>query len=336
MVNTSYPNEGGCIVPEIKERVRSSLTQKENKELLISLFKTGHSYRDIAEVTGIQWKSVRASLKRWGYQREYSPEVLTEVQKEEAIKLYNEKVPVWKIAKDFGCSIAPLYRLLKKTGSTKAFGVNIRKYEVNHDYFENIDSEDKAYFLGFMFADGYNRQVEKEKSIKLTLAIKDICVVESLRAKICPEKKFYINKRSLKNPNWQDSVALSVYSSKLSDDLAKWGCVQAKTHILTFPENLDPEFHRHFIRGYFDGDGCCNPKRFEIVGTIAFVEKVQEILMEKLGLNKTKLGRRHKDRDDTIRTLIYGGTNVTKRIYDYLYTDAEYFLERKKSKFNIN
>lgn len=335
MVDISCLEEGSCKFPEIKERFRSSLTQKKNKELLISLFKSGKSYRDIAEVTGVQWKSVRASLKRWGFQREYDPKVLTTLQEKEAIELYENNVPVYKIAEIYGCSIAPLYKLLKLKGVTKPPGENTRKYAVNHDYFENIDSEDKAYFLGFMYADGYNRQVHGQKSMTLNLAIKDISVIESLREKVCPDKKLYINYRSLKNPNWQDSVCLSVQSVKLSDDLAKWGCVQAKTHILTFPENLDPNFYRHFIRGYFDGDGYCNPKRFDLIGTIPFLERVQEILMKELNLNKTKLGRRHKDREDTIRTLIYGGTHVTKRIYEYLYKDAEYFLERKKLNFNI-
>ncbi len=306
----------------------------------VELYNSGFSVQKITKITGVNKYQVTKVLKEYGVYRvsEKLAEryALSFEEKQQIIQEYLAGETKQRIAIKYKHGESNIKRILQNAGiKIIGAGVRNRKYAVNHDYFENIDSEDKAYFLGFMYADGYNRQVHGQKSMTLNLAIKDISVIESLREKVCPDKKLYINYRSLKNPNWQDSVCLSVQSVKLSDDLAKWGCVQAKTHILTFPENLDPNFYRHFIRGYFDGDGYCNPKRFDLIGTIPFLERVQEILMKELNLNKTKLGRRHKDREDTIRTLIYGGTHVTKRIYEYLYKDAEYFLERKKLNFNI-
>lgn len=302
-------------------------------EIMISLFNSGKSYKEIAELFGIKWKSVRHYLYLRGFRT--SNEILNDTDKEEVLRLYNNKVPIEQIALQFNCSEAPLYRCLKHAKATRTQAESIRKYHVNHDYFSEIDTEDKAYFLGFFYADGYNHQKKRDVSISMTLAEKDISVLECLRSKICPEKPFYTNYRNQKNPNWQNSVTLKINSKQLSDDLAKWGCTQAKTFTITFPENLPKELYSHFIRGYFDGDGYAAKNRFEIVGTEKFLLKIQEILIKELEIGKTKLHTRHKERDNNIRTLIYGGSNIMKKLHDYLYTDASYYLERKKSNFQM-
>ena len=100
---------------------------------------------------------------------------------------------------------------------------------------------------------------------------------------------------------------------------------------------------RHFIRGYFDGDGCFsvikrndrkNPNsktyQFNITGMENPLRKIQEHLIKNTGVVDNGL----KHRKSTIAvTIHYSGRNVCKRILDYLYQDATIYLQRKYNKY---
>ena len=100
---------------------------------------------------------------------------------------------------------------------------------------------------------------------------------------------------------------------------------------------------RHFIRGYFDGDGCFsvikrndrkNPNsktyQFNIIGMENPLRKIQEHLIKNVGVADNGL----KHRKSTIAvTIHYSGRNVCKRILDYLYQDATIYLQRKYNKY---
>jgi len=70
-----------------------------------------------------------------------------------------------------------------------------------------------------------------------------------------------------------------------------------------------------------------------LIGEKSIVKHVQNIFINKIGLNETKLFKRHKERDGNTISLLYSGRNNVKKIYDYLYKDATVFLERKKEVF---
>ena len=125
----------------------------------------------------------------------------------------------------------------------------------------------------------------------------------------------------------------------LSKKLSELGVVQRKTFNIVFPQWLDKELYRHFIRGYFDGDGCiyigenCKNPTFSIVGTYEFLTDVQNILIEECCLNKTKFDKRFKESE--IFTLRYCGRNNTKKIRDWMYLDATIYIERKFDKYYL-
>lgn len=202
-----------------------------------------------------------------------------------------------------------------------------RIYNVDINMFDIIDSEEKAYWLGVLMADGSND--EKGYRITLTQAENNKELVYKFKEFLKAEHPIYINRRSLKNPNWQDSYSLAITSKTLSKFLAKHGIVQNKTDICKFPE-INPEYYSHFIRGYFDGDGYVGKNRFELCGTKELVLKIQEILINNCQIGITKLKKRHKTRPSNNYDLIYGGKNQLKKIYTFLYTSSEIYLERKK------
>ena len=126
-----------------------------------------------------------------------------------------------------------------------------RTYSVNEDYFNKIDSEDKAYFLGLLYADGYNYTAGKNKHFSLSLVDTDVLIL----FKKAINSKHSIYKIKLQNERYTQQYRLQINSKKLCERLTQLGCIQNKGKVLTFPsnDNLPQELIPHFIRGYFDG-----------------------------------------------------------------------------------
>jgi len=204
----------------------------------------------------------------------------------------------------------------------------MRKYRLNENFFEIIDSEEKAYFLGFLYADGYID--EKSNKVDLTLHNQDIEILNRFVTLLFPEGRPLKSIRS-------DYVRLVINSKKIVMDLKRHGCFQKKTFLLKFPTTVEREFIRDFIRGYFDGDGCVTVYKgtlnISIVGTIDFLDGIKRIFNECCDTNDTLYDNRHPDRCNNIRSLRYGGNILINRIYHYMYDNSIIYLSRKNNKF---
>lgn len=208
----------------------------------------------------------------------------------------------------------------------------MRKYNFNEHYFDIIDCQEKAYWLGFFAADGYNHA--SKGGIEFRLHKQDKEILEKFKSCIGANNPIRLYKQTYCN--------LSLYSKYLCNKLSEYGLIQAKTYTLQIPE-LGDTLMRHFIRGYFDGDGCFsvtkrndrkNPNsktyQFNITGMENPLRKIQEHLIRNIGIVDNGL----KHRKSTIAvTIHYNGRNVCKRILDYLYQDATIYLQRKYNKY---
>lgn len=174
---------------------------------------------------------------------------LTIEQELEVIKLKNNKIPVKKIMEQFNIkSNQTVYDIIKRNG--RSHQIANKKYNVNSSYFKDINTEEKAYWLGFLYADGYVRlrrsgelrlklkQTDKKhielfkKCIESTHPIKDsVSIVKYSDNKISKSKSSYI----------------SINNTKIVRDLIKLGCVNAKSFIIKLPK-LKHDLIRHFIR----------------------------------------------------------------------------------------
>jgi len=236
---------------------------------------------------------------------------------------YQKGLSIKEIHNLRGSGIKTIYRIVKEEGvyESKKGILSNRSYFFNQSYFENIDTSLKAYFLGFLYADGCNTG----EHLTVSINKKDIYLLEKLKQELETE----VNIKSCA----KDIVSLYVCSKKLCNDLSKHGCVPKKTFILTFPD-LPEHLVHHFIRGYFDGDGCIciTNKRhdFSIVGREEFVQSIQTILMEKCNLKKTKIIKNLRSPVFNVR---YSGRLQTNRIADYMYKDSSFHLMRKYDKF---
>lgn len=241
------------------------------------------------------------------------------------------KYKIEDVAKKFNLSATTVYTVLrshkivsnKKDKTEMSFERKefVKKFPFNENYFDDIDTPTKAYLLGFLYADGNNSS--KGNTVSLRIHKKDIELIYKMVEEISITSKLFYGKTD-------NQVQVNLYGKKICEALSKHGCVPRKTFLLEFPKHLEKKFYNHFIRGYFDGDGCFSVKQraFSLLGTESFLNKVQEILVENCQLNFTKISKRQN-----IFTLAYGGTIQTKRIRDYLYKDSTFHLSRKYSKF---
>lgn len=255
--------------------------------------------------------------------------------------LYNNGLSIINISKKLKMSKHKVRQILIDNNiEIKKRGITNRKYKVYHDYFDVIDSEEKAYFLGFLYADGYNNV--KDSFIRLTLHEKDKEILEKLNNLIQEKRPIatYIKKES-----GTKYLMLSIRSKQLSAKLAELGCGQKKTFIIKFPKNkFNDNLTHHFVRGYFDGDGCITrylPKgkktktyQFSITSTEEFATEIINIFNDKLNIKINKLYERFPERNTPIRSIFVNGNNNCKKIKEWLYKDATIFLQRKRNIFN--
>lgn len=240
------------------------------------------------------------------------------------------------IAKITGFYYGTVVKNLRKAGEkmpTK--GRFKRKYYLkNENFFDSIDSESKAYFLGLLCADG---NVYKNR-IKLTLESKDCHIIQTFAEVLETNKPVF--RKTYPSHNGCETCHLEIVSEQLVKSLLKLGVTPNKSLTLCFPD-IDKNYHSHFIRGYFDGDGrfalSKNRKMqytcgmFSMLGTRQFLERSQTILMEKCILQKTKLIK-----TGNIFRLSYGGNKQVKRIVEFMYKNSSIFLVRKYNKiFNL-
>lgn len=213
-----------------------------------------------------------------------------------------------------------------------------RRLNLNEDYFSTIDTEAKAYFLGLMYADGYNN--ESTYQVNLVLQEEDKTILEKFKEEL--EYGGELKYTDKTGQNRKSIYRLTLYSKKLSQDLAKAGCIKAKSLVLTYPSGdiLPTYLTSHFIRGYFDGDGCITShkssrqrpsKSMSFVGTRGFLLHVQEVLMEECGIKRTKLARHI-----STYALHCEGNKQVPRVFEYLYKSSSLYLTRKYNKFLIN
>lgn len=267
---------------------------------------------------------------------------LTHGEKNELFKMFETgKFTGTDLANFFPISKEAINSLLKRNGyKAKTQSELQRKYPITEEFFDVVNTEEKAYTLGMLYADGYNNT--DRNSVVLSLKESDKEILENITALLQPTKPLqYIvtdkNKKGFKNS--QNQYRLVIANKHISERLVELGCGKAKTHNLVFPtEGQVPKYlQRHFIRGYFDGDGSVSgnkQKQISIVGTINFLKPLQQILMSELDFSETALDQRHKDINNEIRSLRYCGINQCIKFRDWLYEGSTIFMKRKKEVFD--
>lgn len=225
-------------------------------------------------------------------------------------------------------------------------GYRIKK---NQDFFEKIDSEIKAYLLGYVLADGCVSIEPKRRNGIVYSYNKRLTLVSSINDReVINLFKEYIAKDALikeyHNPRGaivrKRQLQLRFSSVKLINDLIKLNIQPRKTYHIDFKfdfNNIPTELHRHFIRGFFDGDGSMCNSQFSLISTSSdFLDQIKEIIEKIVPLATNNKYEFVGKTVNWYKLYFFIGRNNQKQLlFDYLYKDSNFFLIRKKNKFNI-
>ncbi len=249
---------------------------------------------------------------------------LSRKQADEAVVLYTqEDMKLSDIARKMNTTSTTVSKELREKG------VKVKrkwKYRCDHEFFSVIDTEVKAYWLGFLMADGC--VASDTNTIAITLQDRDGYIMERMAKEMKTNSPVTYRDRRFKH--YQDTKSLRIYSGKIKQDLIRLGCTPRKSLTLQYPHGLIPDkLMHHFMRGFFDGDGGITtthgvPNSFMVCGPEGFISDYQDILIREVGLSKTKLSYQPK-----IVSASYGGNGNLHRLFNFLYKDATIFLHRK-------
>lgn len=250
---------------------------------------------------------------------------------QQIITMYSERnLSYQQIAKHFNVNPTVIRRVCKENGLKSRDNKFYRtKYSFNEDYFKDIDTEDKAYWLGFIYADGY---ITKGKKLGIKISNNDYQHLEKFKK--CINSNHAINVYSCQGGYSKVEnkfCQIELNSEKNVENLIGYGVLPRKSKILKFPVNIPHDLIRHFIRGYFDGDGSIY-KSDAFVG-VSFVGTKEFLIALKENLPINSVVEPYKSKNKDIYELKIGGGNILKAIYDYFYKESTIYLDRKYNKF---
>lgn len=205
------------------------------------------------------------------------------------------------------------------------------RLRVDEHVFDVIDTEEKAYWLGFMYADG-NISSERHR-LEMNLSITDIDHMEKFRKFLKLETEIRVDNQS---DTGRFKCRLSVRNKNLWQQLNDKGCVPAKSLILTFPKEeffANKNLIYDFIRGYCDGDGSLGlyttrdgktKTEISFVGTFEFLNGLQSFL-EISGYIRNKSSNNWKNKAYDLK---YSGAKA-RQVARLLYENSNVYMDRK-------
>lgn len=295
-------------------------------ERIVQLYQSGLIQQEIADMYGVgQYCISNILIKNNIKPRRY----ITENQKQNVIELYLSGQSQEQIERDLHMShnsisaILDAYDVQKRTPSEAS-----RIYNFNEHYFDIIDTPNKAYYLGMLYADGCN---QKNNMITLRLQEDDYDILEKLNREIQNERPLLYTPRQCKN--YKNTWSLCFGSPYVSQRLCELGCIHTKSLILKYPTWLDLYLQPHFLRGYMDGDGsiCKNPKKMSasLVSTHSFCAEAAKLIQKMCNCHCYIYIQAEHENGDATSILKLNHKADACMFLDYIYKDAELYMQRK-------
>lgn len=207
------------------------------------------------------------------------------------------------------------------------------KYTCDEHYFDIIDTQDKAYWLGYIYADGYI--TSNMKYFGISLSRKDEYILYNLNEDLSSTYK--IKRYDVKSGYKVgcEYSRLLICNPTLVNGLCNNGVLPHKTDIL-MPPNLNDDLIRHFIRGYFDGDGCVTMSKnigdVEILSTEPILDFIQQNLYDNSVIDRFYPYSKRKP-NQIVSRFRFGKIQSILNFFHYIYDGSNRKLERKYNKF---
>lgn len=264
--------------------------------------------------------------------------ILSDEQVQWCVEQYRSgKTSTW-IAKELAINDETVRKWLKRSGEKMRESRLAMAAPVNERFFEIIDTEPKAYWLGYLLADAcIGKSVGERRSLRFYVAAKDKWAIETFATDIEYGGSIRLPDKS------RGQYGICFNSKKLCGDLINHGYldwkVSGSSRIL---DSIPVELFHHFVRGFFDGDGSISYQKrknrkiglcfsFTIVAHLDHQSAMQE-LHDRLILAIDLRPKGVKIRQ-TCCAIGWNGNKQVARFGDWLYTDATRFLQRKRDRF---
>lgn len=274
--------------------------------------------------------SITTSRRNAAYEARLGPDVIDEIA-----RTYVLGAPVSLIAARHRLAAPAVAGILRRRCHTLRRGPEyLRKHHPVAEFFDVIDTEEKAYILGFVTADGC---VHPERNaLSIELAERDRTHLERIRDALSPGQELrphthHVGGRAIRQ--WR----LNVISREMVAALARLGVGPAKSATVRPAECIPPALVRHYWRGVFDGDGCVTAMKgktavsrpvwvFELTGSWPMCEGFRGFLLA----NAVDTAARVAPAKGVARFSV-GGQRVARRTAEILYAASTIALGRKKS-----
>lgn len=211
-------------------------------------------------------------------------------------------------------------------------------YKYDENYFESIDTPNKAYIVGYIIGDGHISIRQTSKRIQMSLAEQDKQLLVDIAKELNVEE--LVTFRRKYKPNEQNKYTLTISSTKMCEDLIKLGVPgRDKTGNEEWITFNDESLQWAFLRGFFDADGHVQLRlrhdkylrgRVGFTGNPKMLTDIHNFLkLYGIGINVNNLY--HKQGCSDLR---FGSRAELKKMFSYLYKDGSILLQRKYDIFS--
>lgn len=299
---------------------------------IVTAFNEGVTFKELSKKYKAHFNTIKQVLVNNGVdtsrKRKWSKEDITTI-----VTLYKkEGLTVEEIRSKYKTRTQTIYDILNENGvDTSKYNRKSANRRVYHDFFEEIDTEEKAYFLGMLMADGSVHKRGKEEAT-ITLLLIDLDVVESFKRTMNSDSKITISDRK-RHKSERPTYSVTVRSNKIAEDLATYGVVPNKTYLTNrVCEGVPDHLKRHYLRGLFDGDGSIYKSKrglwcIALTNNYpSFLEDIQDWLQE---LIPDLIRVKTYDGKSSARIAYHGRT--AKKVCMLLYEDSMVSMRRKSN-----
>lgn len=303
-------------------------------EELIEKYSNGYSIQNLSKEYHKKPSTISKALKASGIEikmglrkRSFSRE-----QQDDIIAMYRNHSGIPEIARKYNCCNELINRVLEENHIEKVIYKKINKNLIEN-FFEEINTEEKAYLLGLLTTDGYVKHPKGNNFvIGISLQIKDLEMIKWIKETLKLDSKIQEDKRANK-----ECYTIEWSSYKMAKDLSNYGVIPNKTYNLKHLSDKIPEtLYHHYLRGLYDGDGICsivNPSDSQIgfcSYSKSFVEDFQ------LSVDKAICKEDHNQiKKDNAYRCYWRGRQQILSVLNYFYKDSTCFLQRKYNKYQF-
>lgn len=181
---------------------------------------------------------------------------------QELIDLYKAGWSTVKLNKKFGHHKSLIVKILRENGvNVPTYGGCTKKYKINENYFETIDTPEKAYLIGLMQTDGCIKKIKLKKlgcsyKIQLGLQMEDKDHLQKILNWMGSDYPISDQVKYTKTGKATYFSRFVITSNKMGEDLLKHNIFPKKTGKVTKPNTIPTELEKYFWLGAVDGDGC--------------------------------------------------------------------------------